>query len=85
MSSTPAATTRLSLRLQDIAGSLEDVLSEIAGKPVAFLLVVDADAVAQYVSNAARPDGKVLIETLLKRWDAGRADIPAHYNPDIPR
>lgn len=81
----PTATTRLSLRLQDIAASLEDVLSEIAGKRLSFVLVVETDAVVQYVSNAARPDGKALIQELLKRWDAGRADIPAHYNPDLPQ
>lgn len=81
----PTATTRLSLRLQDIAASLEDVLSEIAGKRLSFVLVVETDAVVQYVSNAARPDGKALIQALLKRWDGGRADITAHYNPDLPR
>jgi hypothetical protein len=24
-----------------------------------------------------------LIESLLMRWKLGRADIPAHYNPDL--
>ncbi|MEY5098662.1 MAG: hypothetical protein RJA36_1381, partial [Pseudomonadota bacterium] len=38
---------------------------------------------AQYVSNATRDDGRELIESLLARWKAGRADIPAHYNPDL--
>jgi hypothetical protein len=39
--------------------------------------------VAQYVSNASRKDGTDLIESLLARWKANRADIPAHYNPDL--
>jgi hypothetical protein len=84
MSSTPTATTRLSLRLQDIAGSLEDAIYEITGERHPFMLFVETDAVVQFVSNGAQPAGGPL-DTLLKRLDAGRADIPAHYNPDIPR
>ena len=41
------------------------------------------DKAAQYVSNCDRKDGSELIESLLARWKAGRADIPAHYNPDL--
>jgi len=77
------ASARLSVRLQDIAQSLSDVLSDVAGEPVPFVLVVQADKIAQYVSNCDRKDGRELIESLLERWDAGRADIPAHYNPDL--
>lgn len=71
------------MRLQDIAQSLSDVLSDVAGEPVPFVLVVQADKIAQYVSNCDRKDGRELIESLLERWEAGRADIPAHYNPDL--
>lgn len=77
------ASARLSVRLQDIAQSLSDVLSDVAGEPVPFVLVVQADKIAQYVSNCDRKDGRELIESLLERWEAGRADIPAHYNPDL--
>ena len=42
-----------------------------------------ARGVAQYVSNCARADGAAMIRELLARWDANRADIPAHYNPDL--
>ena len=78
-----SASQKLSLRLQDIAQSLADVLRDVAGEPIAFVLVLNADGVAQYVSNADRKDGRELIESLLTRWKAGRADIPAHYNPDL--
>jgi hypothetical protein len=78
-----SASELLSVRLQDIAASLSDVLQDIAGEPLAFVLVVSADKTAQYVSNASRQDGKELIESLLSRWKAGLADIPAHYNPDL--
>ena len=78
-----SASLLLSLRLQDVAQSLADVLDEIAGEPVPFVLVLEADKTAQYVSSMDRKDGQDLIESLLARSKAGRADIPAHYNPDL--
>jgi hypothetical protein len=78
-----SASVALSLRMQDLAESISQILEEIAGEPLAFVLVVSADRVAQYVSNASRADGTELIESLLARWKANRADIPAHYNPDL--
>ena len=80
-----SASLNLSLRMQDIAQSLAEVLEEVAGEPIAFVLVLSADKTAQYISNASRADGTEMIESLLARWKAGRADIPAHYNPDLPR
>ena len=80
-----SASLNLSLRLQDIAQSLAEVLEEVAGEPVPFVLVLQADKIAQYISNLDRKEGRELIESLLARWNAGRADIPAHYNPDLPR
>jgi hypothetical protein len=77
------ASARLSVRLQDIAQSLAEVLNEVAGEPIAFVLVLNADKTAQYISNCDRKHGRELIESLLARWKAGRADIPAHYNPDL--
>ena len=79
------ASARLSVRLQDIAQSLSDVLSDVVGEPVPFVLVLQADKIAQYVSNTDRKDGRELLESLLDRWNVGRADIPAHYNPDLRR
>ena len=80
-----SASARLSVRLQDIAQSLAEVLDEVAGEPVPFVLVLQTDKAAQYVSSLDRKDGRELIESLLARWKAGRADIPAHYNPDLPK
>lgn len=76
---TPSA--RLSVSLQDIAARLHTMLEQSAGEPCAFVLVCQADGVAQYVSNADRKDGRELLQSLMDRWDAKRADIPAHYNP----
>jgi len=78
-----SASLNLSLRLQDIAQDLDDVLKGAAGERITFVLVLQADKTAQYVSNASRADGTELIESLLERWKAKRADIPAHYNPDL--
>lgn len=74
---------RVSLAMQEIASTLNTILTDVAGEEVAFVLVVQADKVAQYVSNAKRQDGQELLESLLARWKANRADIPAHYNPDL--
>ena len=74
---------RVSIALPQLADILSEYLKAVAGQEIAFVLVVQADKVAQYVSNTKREDGAELIESLLARWKAGRADIPAHYNPDL--
>ena len=79
----PSASLKFSLQAQQIAAALNEVLQEVAGEPVAFVLIVQVDQVAQYISNCDRKDGADLIDSLLARWRAGRADIPAHYNPDL--
>ena len=78
-----SASMRLSLRMQDISQSLDDILAEVCGERVSFVLVVQADLVAQYTSNSSRADGTALIESLLARWKTNRADIPAYMNPDL--
>jgi hypothetical protein len=77
------ASKRLSVGLQSIAALLDGELSLLAGERVAFVLMVNINDVTQYVSNADRKDGAELICSLLARWEAGRADIPAHYNPAL--
>lgn len=76
---------RLSIALPVVAQYLNELLTEAAGEEVAWVLVVQADKVAQYISNTERSEGTELLESLLSRWKAGRADIPAHYNPDLPK
>lgn len=77
------ASAKLSVALQPIAAGLAEVLTEIAGEPIGFVLVVNADHIAQYVANVKREEGTRLLTELLERWRAGRADIPAHMNPDL--
>lgn len=79
----PTQSQKLSIALQEIANILDVLLEQAAGERVSFVLIMQADHIAQYVSNASRKDGTELIEALLARWKLGRADIPAHYNPDL--
>lgn len=75
----------ISLDLQQIATEVEAKLRNAAGETLAFVLVVSVGQVAQYISNASRPDGMALLEKVLQAWKHNRADIPAHYNPELPR
>jgi len=75
----------LSFALQDLAAGISEVLKGEVGEDIAFVLICQTNGVAQYVSNTDRQEGKALVESLLERWKAGRADIPAHYNPDIKK
>lgn len=73
----------VSIALPTLATEIDHFLENVAGEPVAFLLVVGTDDAMQYVANVKREEGVALLEDLLARWKAGRADIPAHYNPDL--
>lgn len=75
----------LSVGLPFLAAAIGDALTDVAGNQCAFVLLISHDGVTQYVSNASRRDGIELIESLLERWKQGRADIPAHYNPDLKK
>ena len=76
---------KLSLSLQDIAASLDMILKDITGAKQAFALVVAVDGTVQYVSNSDRQGLMKLLEELLARQKANKADIPAHYNPDLKK
>jgi len=78
-----AQVNAVSLALQQMAQEIDDFLAQRAGERVPFVIVLEVGGVAQYVSNTKRADGVAMIEHLFSRWKAGRADIPAHYNPDL--
>jgi hypothetical protein len=80
-----SASLKFSVQAQAFAAALGETLEMMTGEPVAFVLVIQIDKVAQYVANCKREEGVELIESLLARWKANRADIPAHYNPDLPK
>jgi hypothetical protein len=73
----------VSLVLNSLAATIEDTLSAAAGERIGFVLVLTVAGTAQYISNGDRADGIAILKSLLTRWEAGRADIPAHYNPDL--
>ena len=76
---------QVSVSLQELSSMIEKFLSRKAGEPVAFCMVVATGYVMQYVSNASRADGEAMLQSLFDGWKARRADIPAHYNPDLAK
>lgn len=82
MSNTQAK--KVSMVLQRISHEINASLRNAAGEECAFMLILQTpDGVVQYISNVARADAAMLMVTQLQHWDAGRADIPAHYNPNL--
>jgi hypothetical protein len=76
---------RVSISLQSLAITISDRLKKVAKEPVGWVLVCAVDYTAQYVSNVQRHEGKDMMKALIEKWeDNGTADIPAHYNPDLP-
>ena len=85
MISPDSTSARLSVLLRPLADAIAGSLEDAAGEPIAFVLIVQADDVAQYVSNTKREDGKALVESLLERWRTAAEDVPAHLNPELGR
>lgn len=77
------AAKRLSAQIQPLAGALEQMLKDMTGERVSFVLMMSVGQVTSYAANVEREDGMGLLRELLERWEAGKADIPAHYNPDL--
>lgn len=77
-----SADIKLSQKLQALANGLEDVLDEIYGARVGFVIVVTpfgkAKSEAQYISNTKREDGVDMLKTLFKRWQLQLPDVPLH-------
>lgn len=71
----------ISENMQALAGSLSDLLEEIAGKPMGFSLVVfnaEAGSRMNYVSNCNRQEVYGALKSLIAGWEAGMPDIPSH-------
>ena len=73
----------VSVNLQDLAQDIACTLRQLAGKPIGFVLVVSVGKSAQYVSNATRPEGMGLLETVLDAWKNKRMDIDTYNNPGL--
>lgn len=72
------AEIQLSKTLQTLATAIDDALRELAGETVPFVVVIQVDKAAQYVSNCSRADGCDLLEKLLARWKSGAPDVMEH-------
>ena len=71
----------ISENMQALAGSLSDLLEEIAGKPMGFSLVVfnaEAGSRLNYVSNCDRQEVYSALKSLISGWEAGMPNIPSH-------
>lgn len=73
---------KLSRNLQAIAGGLEDILKELYGEKIGFILVLSPlnrrTPEVQYIANVDRADATKILRTLIERWDTALPDIPAH-------
>jgi hypothetical protein len=70
-------------QLQGLASNLSEVLNNMTGEKVGFVLTMHCLGTSQYVSNCARPDGTRMMEEILMRWRANRADMGAQMNPAL--
>lgn len=72
------ASLSISRELQTIAKELDERLTAIAGKRVAFSLLIWSDDVSNYISTGERKDVIIAMRELLQHWESGAKDIPAH-------
>ena len=71
----------ISRHMQRIGKGLDEVIEEIAGRRLAFTLVVFSDTpegMASYISTASRDTNMEMFADLTAKWQAGHPDIPAH-------
>lgn len=73
----------LSAHLQQVASELQLTLDTAAGTAVSFVLLIEVEGVAQYLSNCERSSSVEFMREYAKRLEGTRADIPPHYNPDL--
>ncbi len=73
---------KVSKKAQRLARMLDKELERIAGKPMGFMLVTFTLGVPNnrptYISNCHREDMAGAMRELLKLWDEGMPDVPAH-------
>lgn len=71
----------ISESLRDIAKELDIKLEEIAGQRMSFSLIVfnaEEGSRLNYVSNCDRDNVHTALKSLIKGWEKGMPDIPAH-------
>ena len=79
-------TSNVSIELQQLAAHIERHLWSAAGKRQSFVLIVaDTDGIAHDLYNCSRDDAIMLLEGQVEFWKANKAEIPAHYNPNLKK
>lgn len=76
---------KVSTELRDIADELTKRLEEVAGQHMNFSLLVfhtKPGSRMNYISNTKREDVVYAMKSLLKGWEEGMPDIPAHHYKD---
>lgn len=68
----------VSEEIQSLAESIDKRLEEITGRRQNFVLVVFTEGRANYVSNGNREEVRNELASLVKFWQEGMPDIPAH-------
>lgn len=71
----------ISRHMQRLGSGLDEAIEEIAGRRLAFTLIVfsdTADVMASYISTASRAHNIEMFKDLTEQWEAGQPDIPAH-------
>lgn len=69
---------KVSRALPAVADVTYEALEALVGQRVDFSLVVWSEGRLNYISTAERADVRVALGELLKAWDAGMPDVPAH-------
>lgn len=72
---------RVSERLQELGKSLDAQIEEMAGERLGFVLLVFSPVAGErmnYISNCPRPEMQNAMASLLKGWQSGMPDVPAH-------
>lgn len=82
MNSTVTTVERqVSVHLEALTQAVDKTLTDIAGERQGFCLIVfsaNEGGRANYASNCARDEVVPALKELLRQWEAGMPDIPAH-------
>lgn len=74
---------RLALQMPRLVRELDELLSETAGEPVAFSLLVFRKGGPGYGGTCARADAHRELQALIDHWRSGEPDLPAHQFAEV--
>lgn len=68
----------VSHQLKAIAEKLNKDIFDLTGEKLAFTLMIFTEGQTQYISSIDRATSLVQIKKMIKYWEMGMPDIPAH-------